>query len=164
MRMGRRPAEELRRAVRCLPRATKEGMLRALDSEEIVVGAYATRDGGVCPMLGAHRRGGRTSLASFARAWDRYAGARRARRATERELGTLRAMLEEALAEDDMPTAEPGELAQALADHQRLMRGRFAREASRADDGALGLFRALETELDAGAGEVDAAPGEPIGA
>ena len=27
-------------------------------------------------MLAAHRNGGRTSLASFARAWDRYTGAR----------------------------------------------------------------------------------------
>ncbi len=26
-------------------------------------------------MLAAHRNGGRTSLASFARAWDRYTGA-----------------------------------------------------------------------------------------
>ena len=40
-------------------------------------------------MLAAHRNGGRTSLASFARAWDRYTGApRRPRPATERELNT----------------------------------------------------------------------------
>ena len=50
-------------------------------------------------MLAAHRNGGRTSLASFARAWDRYTGApRRARPATPRELTTLRAMLEASIA------------------------------------------------------------------
>jgi hypothetical protein len=49
-------------------------------------------------MLAAHRSGGRTSMASFARAWDRYTGARgKPRRASGRELGTLRAMLEESI-------------------------------------------------------------------
>ena len=38
----------------------------------IIVGAYTDGRGGVCPMLAAHRNGGRTSFASFARAWDRY--------------------------------------------------------------------------------------------
>ncbi len=37
-------------------------------------------------MLAAHRRGGRTSLATFARAWDSYTGAPKARLATQREL------------------------------------------------------------------------------
>ena len=42
-------------------------------------------------MLAAHRNGGRTSLASFAHAWDRYTGVRgRPRPATERELHTLK--------------------------------------------------------------------------
>ncbi len=45
-------------------------------------------------MLAAHRNGGRTSLASFARAWDRYTGAKRPRLATRRELRTLRSLLE----------------------------------------------------------------------
>ena len=55
-------------------------------------------------MLAAHRNGGRTDLASFARAWDRYTGARgRARPATERELNTLRAMLEASIALDELP-------------------------------------------------------------
>ena len=53
------------------------------------------RSGGVCPMLAAHRCGGRTDFRSFARAWDRFTGAgRRARSATERELRTLTAQLE----------------------------------------------------------------------
>ncbi len=81
-----------------LPIATREAMLVALDNETIVTGAY-THDGGVCPMLGAHRRGGRTSQESFAKAWDRYTGADKGRAATEREIRTLRCMLEAGLIE-----------------------------------------------------------------
>jgi len=72
-------------------------MLAGIDSGPIIVGAYTDGSGGVCPMLAAHRRGGRTSLASFARAWDRYTEAQSTRRATQRELRTLGAMLEASL-------------------------------------------------------------------
>lgn len=81
-----------------LPIETKQAMLVALDNETIITGAY-THDGGVCPMLGAHRRGGRTDRESFAHAWDRYTGANKGRRATEREIRTLRCMLEASLLE-----------------------------------------------------------------
>ena len=47
-------------------------MLDGLNSNEIIVGAYSS-EGGICPMLAAHRSGGRTSFISFARAWDRFA-------------------------------------------------------------------------------------------
>src|SRR3954470_16573263 len=98
MRAKRKLAQELRRAVDCLPERTREAMLEGIDANEIIVGAYTDRSGRVCPMLAAHRHGGRTNLASFARAWDRYTGAgRRPRPATERELRTLRAMLEASL-------------------------------------------------------------------
>ena len=80
-------------------------MLDGIAAGRIIVGAYTDRQGGVCPMLAAHRNGGRTSLASFARAWDRYTGApRRPRRATERELTTLRAMLEASIAIEAVPS------------------------------------------------------------
>ena len=79
-------------------------MLGGDRGERIIVGAYTDRRGGVCPMLAAHRNGGRTNLASFARAWDRYTGARgRSRPATQRELNTLRAMLEASIALDELP-------------------------------------------------------------
>jgi hypothetical protein len=101
-RRTRRYAQNLRLAVDCLPPNTREAMLQGLRENEIIVGAYTTTDGGVCPMLAAHRRGGRTNLASFARAWDRYTGASyRPRRASERELRTLRAMLEASLWSDE---------------------------------------------------------------
>jgi hypothetical protein len=77
-------------------------MLRGIASNRIIVGAYVDpRSGGVCPMLAAHRNGGRTSVASFARAWDEYTGARRPRRASRREVRVLRQLLEESLGHDD---------------------------------------------------------------
>src|SRR5687768_12042143 len=76
-------------------------MLDAIEHNRIIVGAYTDRQGGVCPMLAAHRNGGRTSFASFAKAWDRYTKApSRSRPATGRELTTLRTMLEASLASD----------------------------------------------------------------
>jgi hypothetical protein len=88
-----------------LPYETRVAMLEGIDRyERIIVGAYTDRTGGVCPMLAAHRCGGRTDFRSFARAWDGFTGAgRRARSATERELRTLTAQLEASVwAEDDL--------------------------------------------------------------
>jgi len=100
----RRPARDLRIAIDCLPLQTRKAMLEGVGTNRIIVGAYTDRRGGVCPMLAAHRNGGRTSLASFARAWDRYTGARRKpRAATERELNTLKAMLEASIMVDELP-------------------------------------------------------------
>ena len=100
----RRPARDLRTAIDCLPLQTRKAMLDGVESNRIIVGAYTDRKGGVCPMLAAHRNGGRTSLASFAHAWDRYTGVRRRPRpATERELNTLRTMLEASIALDELP-------------------------------------------------------------
>jgi hypothetical protein len=111
----RRLAQELRQAVDCMPARTREAMLEGLDANRIIVGAYTDRRGGVCPMLAAHRGGGRTALATFAKAWDRYTGAgRRPRPATEREVRTLRAMLEASLMYGE------SELATAAAEHVEL--------------------------------------------
>ena len=82
-------------------------MLEAIELNQIIVGAYTDRHGGVCPMLAAHRNGGRTNLASFARAWDSYTHARRPRPASDRELNTLRAMLQVSIALDDAPEPPP---------------------------------------------------------
>jgi hypothetical protein len=112
-RRDRNPAERLRFAVEALPARTKRAMLKGMDSNPIIVGAYVDRDGGVCPMLAAHRNGGRTSLASFARAWDRYTDAKRPRLATRRELRTLRSLLEASLSAEHL--GEPGSIAAAAA-------------------------------------------------
>jgi hypothetical protein len=100
----RRPARDLRLAIDCLPLRTREAMLDGIGRGRIIVGGYTDRQGGVCPMLAAHRNGGRTSLMAFARAWDRYTGARRARPATRHELTTLRAMLEGSILDDALPS------------------------------------------------------------
>jgi hypothetical protein len=118
-----RPARDLRTAIDCLPLTTRKAMLGGVESNRIIVGAYTDRSGGVCPMLAAHRNGGRTSLASFARAWDRYTGVRgrKARPATDRELTTLTTMLEASIELDELPTvAEVVREAKALRAAKRL--------------------------------------------
>jgi hypothetical protein len=122
-----RPARDLRDAIDATPLDTRHAMLGALDRNPIIVGAYTAPGGGVCPMLAAHRNGGRTDYAEFARAWDRYARAgKQARPATEGELTALRTMLESSIA-DEQVTA-PGALARAIADHHRALRSRLRRE------------------------------------
>jgi hypothetical protein len=95
-------SQRLRTAVELLPRHTREAMLRGIDVNPIIVGGYTDGEGGVCPMLAAHRNGGRTSFASFADAWDDFTGAgKRPRRASQREIRALRTYLELSLLEDD---------------------------------------------------------------
>jgi hypothetical protein len=136
-----RPAliEDLRRTIDCLPLRTREAMLQGIREDDIIVGAYQTR-GGNCPMLAAHRRGGRTSFLSFAKAWDRFAAARRPRRATPRELRVLERNLEESIAAER--GVDGGDLGAAIAEHQTALRDRKAREAAGA--GVDLAFLALE--------------------
>jgi hypothetical protein len=104
----------LRTAVELLPRHTREAMLRGIDANSIIVGGYTDGEGGVCPMLAAHRNGGRTSFASFADAWDDFTGAgKRPRRASRREIRALSTYLELSLLEDDTRTGGDGTLATA---------------------------------------------------
>jgi hypothetical protein len=94
------PIERLRLAIDCMPVTTREAMLEAVRANErIIAGAYVDRQGGVCPMLAAHRQGGRTDFISFARSWDRFTRADgKSRPATPREVGILVAHLEASLA------------------------------------------------------------------
>ncbi len=89
-------------------------MLEGIRSSPIVVGAYTDGRGGICPMLAAHRHGGRTSFVSFARAWDAFARTKTIRRATEREVRTLENLLVASLAAE----AET-DLGAAIADYRR---------------------------------------------
>jgi hypothetical protein len=113
MRRKRHSIEDLRRAIDCLPVDTRVAMLQGVRSNDIIVGAYTDRSGGVCPMLAAHRCGGRTSLISFAHAWDGFAQAKRARRATEREIRILTTHLEASLLHEQLP-----ELDRAMVEHR----------------------------------------------
>ncbi len=141
--MRRAPIEDLRRTIDCLPLRTREAMLRGIREDDIIVGAYQT-PGGNCPMLAAHRRGGRTSLLSFARAWDRFAAARAPRRATSRELRVLERNLEESIAAEH---GAGGDLGSAIADHQAALRERKASEAAEASRRALVSGRVLAWRL-----------------
>jgi hypothetical protein len=138
--MGRTRLERLRSAVDTLPRPAREAMLDGLREETIIAGAYVG-DGGTasCPMVAVHRRGVRTDANRFARAWDQYCGVAQghARKATDRELGTLAAMLEASLLSD-----ERVDLHAAVADHRALRRERHARDAA-----DLGVVRAEHQSL-----------------
>ena len=127
MRTRRSHIQQLRTAIDCMPVRTRVAMLEGVRENDIIIGAYTDRNGGVCPMLAAHRCGGRTDFLSFARAWDRFTGAsRRSRRATSRELAILVAHLEASLlAEHDV------DLGAAIASH----RASVARSEARARPG-----------------------------
>ncbi|MGB9183951.1 MAG: hypothetical protein WCB67_07785, partial [Solirubrobacteraceae bacterium] len=131
----RATSQDLRLVVECLPRRTRIAMLKGMDANEIIVGAYTTGDG-ICPMLAAHRAGGRTDLIAFAKAWDSFGfrdmRSRRARRATERELRVLRVYLEASLLAEEAPDTD---LAAARREHVALKESRARdRTAAPADD------------------------------
>lgn len=154
--MGRRRStiEDLRLAIDCLPLRTREAMLEGIRTNDIIVGAYSDRDGGICPMLAAHRNGGRTSFISFARAWDAFAGGRRARRATRREILVLESHLEASILHETGRT----DLGEDIDAHRRLLRDRKTREAAKTGFGWLqALARADELDLgdDAGGAHVE---------
>jgi hypothetical protein len=128
MRKPRAPrtstVEGLRLAIDCLPVATREAMLTAVSSDaRIIAGAYVDEHGGVCPMLAAHRSGGRTDFLSFARSWDRFTRARTgARVVTARERRILLAHLQASLVDVDGL-----DLDRAIAEHRRLRSERLRR-------------------------------------
>jgi hypothetical protein len=118
------PVAGLRVAIDCLPVATREAMLDGVrSSERVIAGAYVDEHGGVCPMLAAHRGGGRTNFLTFAKSWDRFARvAGKARPATARELAILIGQLEGSLA-----NATGLELDRAISEHRRLRSSRMKR-------------------------------------
>ena len=139
--------EDLRRVIDCLPTYTREAMLDGIRTHDIIVGAYSDRVGGVCPMLAAHRCGGRTSFVSFARAWDAFTGVKRARRATHRELRVLEGHLVASLAAELARGGTSTDLGGAIAAHQAATRERRAREA--AGTGGWGFLRERRDRADA---------------
>ena len=136
-------------SIEALPPATKRAMLEGVRSGPIITGAYTSSEG-TCPMLAAHRRGGRTSLDTFARAWDGYTRARRPRLVTGRELRTLESMLEASLGTEEAPAT--GELGRAIDEH-REVREREARSAATEAE--------AETRVTAARRSCAAAPGDP---
>ena len=109
MAKRRNNARRLRNSVAAMPNVTKEAMLRGIRANRVIVGAYTDKRGGVCPMLAAHRNGGRTNFGTFARAWDAFTGAnqRKPRRASRREVRALEGYLELALLREGIHGGEP---------------------------------------------------------
>src|SRR3954466_16215561 len=123
MAKRRNNAERLRNAVSAMPSRTKQAMLGGIRSNRVIVGAYVDKRGGVCPMLAAHRNGGRTHFGTFARARDAFprANPRKPRRASRLEVRILENYLEAALIREgaggevlpERPLAEEGRAAKA---------------------------------------------------
>jgi hypothetical protein len=139
MAKRRNNAERLRNSVYAMPARTKEAMLRGIRSNRVIVGAYVDKRGGVCPMLAAHRNGGRTNFGTFARAWDAFTGAkqRKPRRASRREVRTLEGYLEMSLLRDGAPSADPTPerpLAEEVAEVKATRRRLAAAEANETSD------------------------------
>jgi hypothetical protein len=106
---GSKAREDLRLAIEALPRPARVAMLTGIERVPIIAGAYSNRDG-ICPMLAAHRAGGRSNVIGFALAWDRFAlgrsGRMHPRRATERELLVLKVYLQASLLASPVPAGE----------------------------------------------------------
>jgi hypothetical protein len=101
-------------------------MLVGLGNNTVITGAFSGA-GGACPMLAAHRAGGRTSACSFPEAWDRFtgvAGRQIIRPATEYEVLILRREIEASL-----EPAGPTMFAEAIAEHQAAVEARARDEA-----------------------------------
>jgi hypothetical protein len=115
---------DLRRSIEVLPERTRQAMLVGLANNTVITGAFSG-SGGVCPMLAAHRAGGRTTCVSFPEAWDKFTGVygrNICRPATEYEVGILRAEIEASL------VRQPSDLAEAIADHERMVESRRRRD------------------------------------
>jgi hypothetical protein len=114
-RNANRRRRALAGAVWALPIESRRAMFNAVENEELIVGAYTDRRGRICPTVAAFRRGARSCVGAFPGAWDAFAGARRPRPATQRELDILRALLEESLAETTAASHHPQPEAQLTA-------------------------------------------------
>ena len=137
MAKRRNNAQRLRNAVYAMPTRTKQAMLRGIRTNRVIVGAYTDKRGGVCPMLAAHRNGGRTNFGTFARAWDAFTGARprKSRRASRREVRTLEGYLEIGLlrdgtAADPLPDRPLTEEVRDVQASRRRLAAAEARESS----------------------------------
>ena len=121
---------ELRRSIDVLPERTRKAMLIGLGNNTLITGAFSAKDG-ACPMLAAHREGGRTSACSFPEAWDTFcgvAGRQIIRPATDYEVVILRREIQASL-----QPAGPSLFAEAIAEHHAAVEAR-AREEARAQE------------------------------
>jgi hypothetical protein len=132
---------ELRRSIDVLPERTRRAMLSGLTSNTVITGAFS--DGsGVCPMLAAHREGGRTSCVSFPEAWDRFCGVYGrsiTRPATQEEVAVLRAQIEDSLVAPPTDTL----FSDAISEHLAMVEAR-RRRTRMTSDAPLDLTSAID--------------------
>ena len=112
---------ELRQSIDVLPERTRKAMLVGLQNNTVITGAFAGSKNGACPMMAAHREGGRTSCCTFPEAWDRFTGVygrHIVREATPYEVQILCEEIEASL----VPL--PNVLSDAIAEHQAIVEAR----------------------------------------
>lgn len=112
---------ELRRSIDVLPERTRKAMLHGLGNNTVITGAFAASKNGACPMMVAHREGGRTSCCTFPEAWDKFTGVygrHIVREATPYEVQILCEEIEASL----QPL--PNVLSDAIAEHQAMVAAR----------------------------------------
>jgi hypothetical protein len=117
---------DLRRSIDVLPERTRKAMLIGISNNTVITGAFVGGEG-ICPMMAAHRAGGRTSCVSFPEAWDKFTGVYGrgiCRQATEYEVVLLRAEIEASL------QPQESDLAEAIAEHTAMVEGRRRRDRS----------------------------------
>ncbi len=112
---------ELRRSLDVLPERTRKAMLHGLGNNTVITGAFAASKNGACPMMVAHREGGRTSCCTFPEAWDKFTGVygrHIVREATPYEI--------QILCEEIAASLEPlpNVLSDAIAEHQAIVQAR----------------------------------------
>ena len=115
---------ELRRSIDVLPERTRRAMLHGLGNNTVITGAFAASGQGACPMMVAHREGGRTSCCTFPEAWDKFTGVygrHIVREATQYEVQILCEEIEASLV--PVPRVDP--LADAIAEHQAMVAARL---------------------------------------
>ncbi|HEV2777057.1 MAG TPA: hypothetical protein VGV90_15815 [Solirubrobacteraceae bacterium] len=96
-------------------------MLHGLGNNTVITGAFAASNQGACPMMVAHREGGRTSCCTFPEAWDKFTGVygrQIVREATPYEVQILCEEIQASL----VPL--PNVLSDAIAEHQAIVEAR----------------------------------------
>ena len=136
---GEHDVVELRRSIDSLPERTRRAMLIGIENNTVIAGAFSG-GGGICPMLAAHRAGGRASCISFPDAWDRFTGVwgrNIVRPATQYEIDILRREIEASL------VPQESDLAAAIAEYRQSVEARRRRDRFSAGD-AVDLGAAIE--------------------
>lgn len=133
---------DLRQSIDTLPERTRRAMLSGLGNNTLIAGSFSDGNG-VCPMLAAHREGGRTRCMGFPEAWDRFTGVHGrsiTRPATEYEVLQLRMQIQESL---DAPQDSNG-FAEAIAEHEASVEARRRRGRRESGNFVADLGRAVE--------------------